>query len=79
MIEQFSVEELMKLHDFYRSHECNCDGYHTIVYRKAGYELRYRKYNNPVFKMSVDRKLLKPWTSILHLQTYLKSLFDVAV
>lgn len=75
MMDQLSVKELMKAYDFRFSHECHCDGYHTEVYRMKNHELRYRLYKKPMFRLTIDRKLIKNWSPILLLQNYLKELF----
>lgn len=77
--QKHSVDELIKMYGFTFSYECHCDGYATNVYKKGGYEIRYRKYNKPAFRVSKDRKVLKHWTPVLQFQEYLKTLFNVAV
>jgi len=58
------IETLLEQYGYQYTGTCQCDGYHTIKYRrKDGYEVKWRK-KRYMFKLKKNNELIKSWSPV---------------
>jgi hypothetical protein len=70
------MTETLRIHGFAAAGHCQCDGVHTMKYRRGKYliKVRSRRYKFCVYEGGTT---VRQWTDLSQLQTVLNELFPI--